>query len=97
MQTNTIEAIGIDESGSLWVKPKVARFPLIYREAMEVQWDPDRLCLYGPTPREWSYSDWFYQILAAAREQGTTLVLDPATVWSGIDSDLRYAMEQPRT
>jgi hypothetical protein len=59
MQTDTIEAIGIDESGSLWVKPAVATFPHIYREAMEVYWDAERLCLYSPEPREWSYAAWF--------------------------------------
>lgn len=37
MRTELIEAVGIDEGGSPWVKPVAAAFPLIYREAMEVR------------------------------------------------------------
>ncbi len=91
MRTDTIEAVGIDEGGSLWVKPAAATFPLIYREAMEVHWDAERLRLYSPKPREWSYGAWFRQIRDAAREQGVELQLGPATSWSGIDPELQRA------
>src|SRR6218665_1098119 len=91
-RADTIEAIGIDPAGSLWIKPGVTQFPLIYREAMEVQWDPDRLCLYGPRPREWSYLNWFAQIVEAARQQGVELKLNPDTLWSGIDEELRQSI-----
>lgn len=93
MRTDTIEAVGIDDDGSLWVKPGVATFPLIYREAMEVHWDAERLCLYSPKPREWSYCAWFNQIKDAAREQGVELRLGQATTWSGIDPELQQAMK----
>jgi hypothetical protein len=92
MQTDTIEAIGIDEQGSLWVKPSAATFPYIYREAMEVHWDPKRQCLYSPRPREWSYGVWFKQITEAAREQGVELRIEQTTLWSGIDADLQTAI-----
>ncbi len=92
MRTDAIEAIGIDEGGSLWVKPATATFPLIYREAMDVHWDAERLCLVGPKPREWSYAAWFKQIRKAAREQGVDLKLGPATAWSGIDAELRQTL-----
>lgn len=92
MIADTIEAIGIDAEGSLWVKPATARFPHIYREAMEVFWDAERLCLYGPKPREWSYVRWFERIRIAAYEQGVALKLGPATAWSGIDPELRQAI-----
>ena len=39
MTIDEIEAVGIDHAESLWVKPSTASFPLIYREAMQVQWD----------------------------------------------------------
>jgi hypothetical protein len=52
---DTIEEIGIDEGGRLYLIPTQANFPFIYREAMEVHWNLDRRCLYGPNPREWSY------------------------------------------
>jgi len=89
MRTDRIEAIGIDEGGSLWVKPATATFPYIYREAMGVQWDAERLCLYSPKPREWSYAAWFKQIRDAAREQGVKLDFGPATSWTEIDPELR--------
>ncbi len=91
MRTDTIEAVGIDEGGSLWVKPAAATFPLVYREAMGVHWDAERLRLYSPTPREWSYCAWFKQIKDAAREQGVELQFGPATTWSGIDPELQQA------
>jgi hypothetical protein len=62
MLRDSIEALGIAPDGSPWVRPANATFPYIYREAMEVHWDADRRCLYGPKPREWSYIDWFKQI-----------------------------------
>lgn len=91
MQTDVIEAVGIDEGGSLWVRPATATFPYIYREAMEVHWDAERACLYSPKPREWPYTAWFRHIRDAAREQGVDLKLDPATAWVGVDPELRHA------
>ncbi|WP_373283936.1 hypothetical protein [Silvibacterium dinghuense] len=52
LRTDPVEALGIDESGSLWVKPTTATFPQIYREGTGVQWDSARLCLYSPKPSE---------------------------------------------
>ena len=89
MRTDAIEAIGIDEKGSLWVKPATATFPYIYREAMEVSWDAERLRLYSPKPREWSYIDWFRRIRDAAREQGVELALQATTSWLNIEATLR--------
>ena len=92
MQTDQIEAVGIDESGSLWVKPATATFPYVYREAMEVSWDVERHCFFSPKPREWPYIRWFTQIRDAARAQGVELVTGPTTTWHGLDADLKQAM-----
>jgi Integron Cassette Protein Hfx_Cass5 len=92
MRKDAIEAVGIDEQGSLWVKPATAAFLYVYREAMEVGWDVERRCLYSPTPREWSYAAWFKRIIDAAREQGVELELNHTTSWSGIEPDLREAI-----
>jgi hypothetical protein len=89
MKTDKIEAIGIDEVGSLWVKPATATFPYIHRETMQVYWDAGLLRLYSPKPVEWSYADWFRQIRDAAREQGVELEVGPTTAWSGIVPELR--------
>ena len=93
MQTDTIEAIGIDQEGRLWVKPATTSFPYIYREAMEVHWDVERHCLYSPTPREWSYVAWFKQIICGAHYQGVDLKIGQTTLWSGVAPDLRQAIE----
>jgi hypothetical protein len=95
MRTDLIEAVGIDESGSLWLKPATATFPYIYREAMEVHWDVERKRLYSPKPREWPYPVWFRQIRDAAREQGVDLQLDPTTAWTGIAPELQQAFANP--
>jgi hypothetical protein len=96
VRTDVIEAIGINERGSLWVKPATASFPFIYREAMEVQWDNNLGCLYSPAPREWLHLKWFQQIREAAHRQGIDLIVAPTTSWSNIDADLRLAIENSR-
>jgi len=84
-----IEAIGIDEAGGLWIKPATKKLPHIYREAMEVGWDNNRLCLTSPNPRAWSYVQWFEQIVKAARQQGVTLTLVASTSWVNVDEGLQ--------
>jgi len=92
MRTDWIAEVGIDEGGSLWVKPATAAFPYIYREGKEIRWDAQRLRLYSPKPWDWSYVAWFNQIRDAAREQGVELEIGAATSWSGLESELRKAL-----
>lgn len=93
--TDAIEAIGIDERGSLWVKPVTVDFRHIYRTAMEVHWDEARRTLYSPRPREWSHVRWFRQIRdAAIGEYRVELIVTPDTVWSNIDPGLRRAISE---
>ncbi len=92
MRKDAIDSVGIDDGGSLWVKPATAEFPYVYREAMQVGWDAEQLRLYGPKPREWSYPAWFKQIRDAAREQGVELELRRTTTWIGIDPELQRAI-----
>lgn len=86
MQQDRIAEISVDREGRLCVRPESAQFPHIYREAMEVDWDPAARCLISPTPREWTYARWFQQILAAAGQQGFALVVDDSTTWTNADS-----------
>lgn len=88
-----IEAVGINEVGSLWVKPLTATFPYIYREAAEVHWDVSQGRLYSPTPREWSYGQWYRHIIGAALSQGVELRLAPATRWADIDPALQQEIQ----
>jgi len=85
MERDTIAELEIDAAGKLHVVPSTQAFPHIYREAMEVHWDTARRSLYSPAPREWTYSRWFQQILAAAQEQGCQLRLSSSTKWLNID------------
>ena len=94
MERDTISELEIDAIGKLYVVPTDRGFPFIYREAMEVHWDPDRRALYAPAPREWSYARWFRQILDAAREQGCELRLASSTKWSNIDAGVKAELLQ---
>ena len=94
MELETIAELEIDTAGKLHVVPSTRVFPYIYREAMEVHWDPARRSLYSPTPRDWPYSHWFQQILDAAREQGYELRLSASTKWLNIDPGVKAELLQ---
>lgn len=94
MELDTIAALEIDPAGKLHVVPSTHAFPYVYREAMEVHWDVARRSLCSPMPREWSYSRWFEQILAAARAQGCELQLTASTKWLNIDTSVKAELLQ---
>jgi hypothetical protein len=96
MDRDCIKEVGIDGEGRLYVIPSEKEFPYIYREAMDVQWNADSGALVGGTPREWSHSRWYEQILAAAAEQSCTLELSSATHWSNVPQDTKSAIEGQR-
>jgi hypothetical protein len=89
MKSDEISEVSIDESGSLHVFPSHQVFPYICREAMEVSWSDARQSLYSPPPRKWTYLRWYWQILAAAKEQGCDLRVGANTKWSNIPDSLR--------
>jgi hypothetical protein len=95
VKRDRISAIGIDECKRLWVSPAEQRFPYIYREAMEVDWDAKEKRLITPHRPEWSHARWFAQIISAAREQGTDLYIDGATTWRNIDDEQRASISAP--
>jgi hypothetical protein len=88
MKTDKINRVDIDEAGCLHVVPATHSFPYIYREAMEIQWDPARGSLYAPAQREWSKRRWLQQILAAAKQQGCELHFTQETQWGEVDPEL---------
>ena len=94
MERDTIAELEIDADGKLHVVPSSRAFPYIYREAMEVHWDPARRSLFSPAPRDWSYSRWLQQILDAAREQGYELELSASTKWLNMDSGVKAELLQ---
>lgn len=94
MRSDTIARIEIDADGRLHVVPSTATFPYVWREAMEVNWDPERRSLYAPPPREWSRRRWFRHVLDAAHAQGVTLHLSEETEWVGVAADVKAALLQ---
>ncbi len=56
---------------------------------MEVGWDGDGKFLFSPIPREWSYGQWFQQIITSTKEQGYELVLSATTAWENVPDSVR--------
>lgn len=94
MRDDTITEVGIDEHGRLYVCPATTSFPFIYRAAMEVNWDEEAQRLFGQTPRERTYIDWFKHIVAAAwDEYRVSLTLAVDTVFVNVSDDLRSEIQ----
>jgi Integron Cassette Protein Hfx_Cass5 len=93
-----IAEIAIAPTGELLVRPAAdpaSTFKYIWRAALCVNWDEARRCFITPPPREWSYAQWFGQILAAAdSELGVILVLTPETTWQDVSEAQRRAMHE---
>ncbi|MDR7099278.1 hypothetical protein J2X04_001625 [Lysobacter niabensis] len=85
MGYDTITRVEIDKQGRLLVFPTALKFPMIYREGVEVHWDDSVQAHYSPKPREWSYGRWLRHILDTAG----TLQLTPETEWCNVDSTLK--------
>jgi hypothetical protein len=75
------------------VKPTFSSFPLVYREAVEVNWDASKKVLYSPKPREWSYFDWFRHIIDIAYGDKSKVSITPETAWIQIPEDLRLQIK----
>jgi len=88
VKTDNIKEIKIDDFGRFCLYPENAQFDYIYRAAAEVNWDAKDLFLYSPKPREWSYFNWYLQIIAAVRnEYGYILMVTENTKWTNIADD----------
>lgn len=94
MKEDTVARIEIDDAGRLLVVPFSETFPYIWREAMEVNWDPDCSALYAPLPRTWTRSRWLAQIFNAARAQGCELRVTHDTTWVGFEPDVEAELRQ---
>jgi len=87
---DSIAEIGIDDRERLFIKPEKASFPLIYRTAREVNWDDKNKFLYSPKPNEWTYFDWYNQIIGLVEtECNYKLKLTDSTKWTNISDDLK--------
>jgi hypothetical protein len=90
MTTEKIIEIGIDDKGRLFVKPQTKQFEFIYRDASGINWDNKGMVLYSPKPTEWTYFDWFRQIILATKgEYGCELKVSNETNWTNIPDELK--------
>ncbi|HCV06048.1 MAG: hypothetical protein CL586_09885 [Alteromonadaceae bacterium] len=89
-----IVEIGIDNKEQLYVKPAKSSFPMIYREAVGVDWDQARKALFGQPNREWGYSKWFTHICTVVNQAGCQLQLTETTKWVNVSSELRTSIIQ---
>jgi hypothetical protein len=90
MTKEKIIEVGIDEKGRLYIKPETKTFEFIWRDASEVGWDDKEKVLYSPKPKEWTYYDWYRQIIMGTNgEYGCQLVLTDKTQWTNIPSELK--------
>jgi len=90
VKTEIIREIKINSRGRLQVVPFKQNFEFIYRSATEIHWDNKENCLYAPEKmKDWSYVDWFKQILNAVRsEYGYILCIVKETNWINVPNDL---------
>ena len=90
MTTDNIMEIGIDNKERIYIKPETEHFEFIYRAAAEVGWDDKEHFLYSPKPKEWTYFDWYRQIIMATKDEyGCQLVLTNKTQWTNIPNELK--------
>jgi hypothetical protein len=88
MDTDYIEAIGINEEGQLYIKPCTKLFTLIWRSATQVHWNDTECYLYSPKPIEWSYLDWYKHIVTVIADECKLIVVDD-TLWYNVDGELK--------
>ena len=87
---DNISEVGIDDKQRLYVRPEKQTFEYIYRAAAEVGWDNKENFLFSPKPREWTYFEWYRQIIMATKgEYGCQLVLKDKTQWTNIPNELK--------
>jgi hypothetical protein len=90
MTEDNILEISIDDEARLRVYPSTATYDFIYRAACEVNWNKEGKFLYSPQPREWSYFDWYTQIVSVVKsEYGNLLIINNNTVWNKVSEETK--------
>lgn len=70
-------------------------FQFIYRAATGVTWNDDEQCFMSPAPKEWSYFDWYKNIIATVfSEMGINLIITPQTKWEDIPAGLQREIKE---
>ena len=95
MRNDKIIKIEIDESGRLLITPESERFTMNYRSASEVHWDFEKNSLYSPKPREWTYLDWFKNILSVVEiDYNCKLIINDLTEFINLPESLETEIKE---
>jgi len=95
-----VEAVGTDEQGRAWIKPRGRSdlYVFVYRAATEVYWDETKLRFIAPLEAHrvghWPQWRWLKDIVLATKELGVTLSFSTETSWQSIDDEQRQLFEQ---
>lgn len=82
--------VGIGKDARLYVRPESENFSFIYRAGCEVNWDESQNILWASKRGDWSYAQWFSQILGAVKtEYGIILQLDANVKWTNIPEKIQ--------
>jgi len=97
MKSVDITEISILETGELLVKPKENKdniFQFIYRTATGVNWDEQSQCFKTPKPKEWSYQDWYENIISSVIDEiGIELKITSNTKYYNISNNLKESIK----
>jgi hypothetical protein len=95
MEHDNIKSIEIDVEGRLHIITENVAFPMIYRAAVGINWNPDKHSLYSPKPREWTYLLWYNHILDVIEKEGfCKLELGEKTTWVNVPDELRKKIKK---
>jgi len=92
METIPIVKVAKLSDGRLGVFPEVPKpiYQYVYRAAAGVSWDNSLGCFQSTVPREWTYGDWYGQIVSVVRsELGVRLQLSPSAIFDGGSESFR--------
>ena len=93
MKIENITEIGITEDNRLYIQPQKTAFNQIYRTASDVYWDSDRRILITPTPKEWSFFQWYCHIITNVdSEYDIRLKTNAETNWLNVTEELKNSI-----
>ena len=102
MHVNDIEIIKVEVTNDkkLLVTPVFDKekseslYQFIYRMATGAYWNNEKQSFSSPVPREWSYFQWFENIVYCAKsELGISLVITAKTDWINVPDEEKKKME----
>lgn len=95
MNKDFIVTIEIDNEGQLHLITSKVTFPMIYRTATEIHWNPNKHSLYSQRPRDWTYKMWFDHILnVAEKECNCKLERTVIPKWVNIPPELKEEIQK---